>query len=1326
MIASFDTYSRFETPIISLRKISGEYIGFLDNIKNIKTSFEFNAVSEISFDVYMGKDDAFFDVYNNIEVKHQLFIEDVGFFIMRTVEENISDEGNYKSITALSCEHELTYKEITYFKETYKFWDEENPSKTLMGMLLNSLPNWSIGHIDDEVKSKSRTFDEPKATIYSFMLDTVEESYECIFEFDIINRIINAYDKNNYLRKTNIFLTRKDILKNIKVATNSEDIFTALTLYGSDEINYSSVNPLGSSTIYDFNYYKNKMSNDLVWALNAWENKILNAENSIKPYRNEQATLEANLETVNSEIISIESQKDNAEKELSASTIDSDKASILKRISDAKQALAKAQASYNSIEKQKNNVSSNIRDICLSCSFDRNFTKDQLNELDTYIYASSSVDDTFALTNDMDYAEEQGIISDLYLKAKSMLKDISIPTEELTIDTNNFIFQKDFLPFTKQLDVGILIDVEINENLIVSYVLLRMDVDYQEKTISLTFGNKYRSSSALSAFDKWQSNVSASTSDLVYNRSKYGKAVNSGSLDKMNAFINSSLNLTLNQIKASDGQTLEITDSGIIGRRIDPDTGETDKEQIWLTSNNLAFTKDNWNTLSTAVGRIVMPDGNIGYGINAEYLIGKWILGNNMEISNTGGDFVINSDGLWSKRYDSSISNIQSELEQTNDAINLRITQLENEVGGNIIVYTVHEVPTFDNYPTCDWYEAVYPLNEEEIPKDDEVHYPGDYTWVIDDESCRKHLGSIAYLDGTEFTYKFIVDEKGEYAWKLMENTETSYILAKISQLQVTADGITSNVKQVTADLEKNYFNKTETSSQIAQTASSITQSVSATYTTKETTNKISGELALKIGKDENDQIVSMLNASANVIKLTANRIAITSDYFSIDNYGILTAKSGTIAGWNFNSKALYSGSDTYGKPGGRYFGIDGLSVGSVFMVDSSGKLTANSGTIAGWSFNSSALYSGFSSYGQTGGRYFGTGGLSISSLFMVDSSGNLTAKSGTIAGWSFNSTALYSGSDTYGRAGGRYFGTSGLSIGSAFTVSSTGQLYSENADIKGKITANSGSIAGWSINSNALYYGSAVHGDSGGRYFGSSGLSIGSAFKVNSSGVLTATGANLSGNFTMTGGSINIQSKSTGNSIRLGTSDSYIVIDYEELHLKSILGSTGIKGGILLMHSPTGATTCEIHDNSAKFYTPARFYATVYNSSGGYVFTSDLNAKKDIENLDINKSADFIYSLIPKKFKFREGGSDRLHHGFIAQEVKASMKDDDWGLYVDQAVSKKDLDCKEYDVNENGEVVVDGEIVPTKGLRDNELLADIVATLQSINNRLNILEREA
>ena len=126
----------------------------------------------------------------------------------------------------------------------------------------------------------------------------------------------------------------------------------------------------------------------------------------------------------------------------------------------------------------------------------------------------------------------------------------------------------------------------------------------------------------------------------------------------------------------------------------------------------------------------------------------------------------------------------------------------------------------------------------------------------------------------------------------------------------------------------------------------------------------------------------------------------------------------------------------------------------------------------------------------------------------------------------------------------------------------------------------------------------------------------------------------------------------------------------------------------------------------------------TIY---GNVSSDSDRNVKKDIQALNIENSAQFIYSLIPSEFRFKNGTSNRLHHGLIAQEVKKSMGDSDWGLFIDKKVD--DTNYNETAINElTGEQT---QLMTARySLRYDELIADLIATVQSLNNRLKALEQ--
>ena len=205
------------------------------------------------------------------------------------------------------------------------------------------------------------------------------------------------------------------------------------------------------------------------------------------------------------------------------------------------------------------------------------------------------------------------------------------------------------------------------------------------------------------------------------------------------------------------------------------------------------------------------------------------------------------------------------------------------------------------------------------------------------------------------------------------------------------------------------------------------------------------------------------------------------------------------------------------------------LAVSNSFGVDYNGYLYANSAVISGtitaganskigpWTVTTSSIYNNKSSYSTAGtysasstGVYIGTNGIALGNGFSVSSAGYLTCSYINLTG---GSLGWDSGSYSWG-------------------VNSSGKLTATSAEISGTLTAGTGSKIGpWLITDKAIYKTSSTWGSSssGAAYFGDDGISITNKFKVDSSGVLTCTGASFTG-------SINSGSTITGATISGGT----------------------------------------------------------------------------------------------------------------------------------------------------------------------------------------------
>jgi len=406
---------------------------------------------------------------------------------------------------------------------------------------------------------------------------------------------------------------------------------------------------------------------------------------------------------------------------------------------------------------------------------------------------------------------------------------------------------------------------------------------------------------------------------------------------------------------------------------------------------------------------------------------------------------------------------LSTQITQTADTLQIQINELYEEIDGDIKLYYTQETPTLLNYPAWDF--------TYNIPCNDTVQLANDLAFEYNDTYYKKNLRSIAYDETDNITYRFI-KSSGQWIWQEVSNTETTLILSRLSQVEATAEEVSIEVQEVRADLTNDYYTIVQTNSAITAESNRILTSVSGTYATQTTTASIQLSVqTLQNTKLNKTDLVSTINAQANVITLT-------SDYFTLAANGTITATGGTIGGWNFNSNSIYSTNQNIVlNSAGSMVGSSGGS--KVWQIDSAGTasfqklnigangarigatLDLDQGTMSGGFYiGSSCLYSGMTSLADTthNGIYLGTNGIALGKgAFKVTSAGaltttNITATGGTIGGFTIGSSSI--------SASGVNISTSGITLGSTFSVTNAGVL-----------TATSGTIGGLTISDTGLEY---------------------------------------------------------------------------------------------------------------------------------------------------------------------------------------------------------------------------------------------------------------
>ena len=698
------------------------------------------------------------------------------------------------------------------------------------------------------------------------------------------------------------------------------------------------------------------------------------------------------------------------------------------------------------------------------------------------------------------------------------------------------------------------------------------------------------------------------------------------------------------------GVTRKVVRDDVVQDNANINASKLDIETLFNVINN-----DNTHTLKS--NKIYLD--NEGQTLNVIMQAIK--TGADKDYTQWGGMMKVASDFItnklwWTSNVDTeSIQTKFSTVNQKLDSYEITLSDLYQQTNDNFMVYTVTATPTKDNYPAVDWFIPIYP--SDDLFPDDNL------TWTYSNDEYAKHHGAIAYNETAQKTWRWVKDDKGNWSWKEVSNTQLAYMLNQNASLKINLDSISTELTQTKKNLTDNYSTTTTMINKITQeindNGSSISLALSGTYAKssdlKSYATKTSLDLYIK--KDpKTGELKSAIEAIADTINITArgglnlsgNRFTLSSTNTSITADGTVTSNNiianyGKIAQWNIANNSINSTT-----PDSKYW---------------AGMTTPSKGT--DWVFATLTNEGSSISENWKEKWYVRADGLMYASNAIISGTGYLT--SGKIGDWNIEG---YLQADTLANDG--YLRRVWISPYQQNSGDST-WIYSIQKGIQAGNNPQKLSPL-WTVygNGNMLTQDLSVYGN----LFAIKGLNVG------------GDGNPQIANFYCNNPNSDTQVATNVRIYNNDTSKNF----YSQTEV-SLMGSMIAKYSITAM--------------------------------GGFIGTiasdSDRNVKKDIKALEIERTADFIYSLIPSEFRMKDGTSNRLHHGFIAQEVKEKMGDSDWGLFIDKKVNDDNYEIQVSDEDGN----TTKELTARYALRYDELIADLVATVQSQNMRIKKLEKQ-
>lgn len=239
--------------------------------------------------------------------------------------------------------------------------------------------------------------------------------------------------------------------------------------------------------------------------------------------------------------------------------------------------------------------------------------------------------------------QQYSVAQELYDFGEELLAEWAWPVYEFSIDTANFLFQKEFEPFKNKLEFGKSIYLNVGDGGVIEPKLIGVSLDFENpESLTLTFSNRFQKRDVVA---NWLSDVNkANASSRSFDTSKYLYNRVANKTTQVSQFMQNALDAAVNTIIGASNQSVVINGAGI-------QVGGDSKYQLRIVDNMIAMTDDNWATAKLAVGLFATEESGAYFGVNAEVIGGKLIVGNNLIIENQNDQgvmqFKVDASGAW-------------------------------------------------------------------------------------------------------------------------------------------------------------------------------------------------------------------------------------------------------------------------------------------------------------------------------------------------------------------------------------------------------------------------------------------------------------------------------------------------------------------------------------------------------------------------------------------------------------------------------------------------------------------------------------------------------
>lgn len=416
MVVDFSKIDLQERPVLILKNITGTPIGVLGAAMNISADLKYNEASVLNFTLPAQTDGEPTPNYDSVIGMRIVDLQDIGQFMLMNPEESGDGVKKVKTCKGYSLEYEFTFKKITLENATYNFWNPVAPDDTVLGIILDMMPSWHVGSVDSSLVGKYRTFDVSDENLYNFIKGTLQNSYNCIFDFDTYKREVNVRDVSSAVPVNPIYISIANLAKEITVKENTENIVTRLDVNGADGVDIRDVNPSGTNQLINLDYFMttDNFSQPLIDKYYSWKEQYqkyqqqyynLSIEYSLQIMR--KATEEAALTELQNDLTSLENQQAVIIQGIAMSVKSQSALDEINKKLAAKHAEIKSQnAVIKNVASQASAIYEELIKINAETRFQSYFTEEEYLILDRYMKDDAVSESSFVAQETATYTDD--------------------------------------------------------------------------------------------------------------------------------------------------------------------------------------------------------------------------------------------------------------------------------------------------------------------------------------------------------------------------------------------------------------------------------------------------------------------------------------------------------------------------------------------------------------------------------------------------------------------------------------------------------------------------------------------------------------------------------------------------------------------------------------------------------------------------------------------------------------------------------------------------------------------------------------------------------